>query len=75
MTRTMTMTLKAMGPGKAAAMARTRAQGTQIVSRAVGFAVVASGFVAIAMQGFARLAGHLTAEAAACVGGRRRAAQ
>jgi len=58
MTRTMTMTLKAMGPRKAAAMARTRAQGTQIVSRAVGFAVVASGFVAIAMQGFARLAGH-----------------
>ncbi|MEM5325576.1 hypothetical protein VSR34_03065 [Paraburkholderia sp. JHI2823] len=58
MTRTMTMTLKTMGPGKAAAMARTRAQGTQLVRRAVGFAVVASGLVAIATQGFALLAGH-----------------
>jgi len=58
MTRTMTMTLKTMGPGKAAAMARTRAQGTQLVRRAVGFAVVASGFVAMAAQGFALLAGH-----------------
>ncbi|WP_155836744.1 hypothetical protein [Paraburkholderia mimosarum] len=58
MTRTMTMTLKTMGPGKAAAMARTRAQGTHLVRRAVGFAVVASGFVAIATQGFALLAGH-----------------
>ena len=58
MTRTMTMTLKAMEPGKAAAMARTRAQGTQLVRRAVSFAVVASGFVAIATQGLALLAGH-----------------
>ena len=58
MTRTMTMTLKAVGPGKATAMARTRAEGTQIVRRAVGFAIVASGFVAIATQGLAHLAGH-----------------
>jgi len=58
MTRTMMMTVKTMGPGKAAAMARTRAQGTQLVRRAVGFAVVASGFVAMAAQGFALLAGH-----------------
>ncbi|WP_321930640.1 hypothetical protein [Paraburkholderia guartelaensis] len=58
MTRTMTMTLKTMGPGNAATMARTRAQGTQIVRRMVGFAIVASGFVAIATQAFAHLAGH-----------------
>ena len=54
----MTMTLKAVGPGEAAAMARTRAEGTQLVRRAVGFAIVASGFVAIATQGLALLAGH-----------------
>jgi len=54
----MTMTLKTMGPGNAAAMARTRAQGTEIVRRVVGFAIVASGFVAIATQAFAHLAGH-----------------
>jgi hypothetical protein len=58
MTRTMTMTLKTLGPGKAAAMARTRAQGTQIVRRAVGFAIVASGFVVIASQALAHFAGH-----------------
>ncbi|HEY4804737.1 MAG TPA: hypothetical protein VIH96_19185 [Paraburkholderia sp.] len=58
MTRTMTMTLKTMGPGTAAAMARTRAQGTQLVRRAVGFAIVVSGFVAIAAQGLALLAGR-----------------
>ncbi|MCP3707438.1 hypothetical protein M3I54_10650 [Paraburkholderia sp. CNPSo 3274] len=58
MTRTMTMTLKTMGRGEAATMARTRAEGTQIVRRVVGFAIVASGFVAIAMQGLAHLAGH-----------------
>ncbi|NLP61515.1 hypothetical protein [Paraburkholderia sacchari] len=55
MTRTMTMTLKTMGPGRAAAMARTRAEGTQAVRRAVGFAIVASGFVALASQGLAHL--------------------
>lgn len=55
MTRTMTMTLKAMGPGRGAAMARTRAEGTQTVRRAVGFAIVASGFVALASQAFAHL--------------------
>jgi len=58
MTRTMTMTLKTVGRGEAAAMARTRAEGTQIVRRVVGFAIVASGFVAIATQAFAHLAGH-----------------
>lgn len=62
MTRTMTMTLKTMGSdegaGNAATMARTRAEGTQIVRRAVGFAIFASGFVAIAAQTFAHLAGH-----------------
>ncbi|WP_157025225.1 hypothetical protein [Paraburkholderia heleia] len=58
MTRTMTMTLMTMGRGEAAAMARTRAQGTQTVRRVVGFAIVASGLVAIAMQGLAYLAGH-----------------
>ncbi|MEM5312218.1 hypothetical protein [Paraburkholderia sp. JHI869] len=62
MTRTMTMTLKTMGAGKgsgnAVAMARTRADGTQIVRRMVGFAILASGFVAIATQAFAHLAGH-----------------
>lgn len=55
---TRTMTLKAVGPGRAAAMARTRAEGTQMVRRAVGFAIVASGFVALATQGLAHLAGH-----------------
>jgi hypothetical protein len=39
-------------------MAHTRAQGTQIVRRVVGFAIVASGFVAIATQALAHLAGH-----------------
>lgn len=58
MTRTMTMTLKSMGQGEAAVMARTRAHGTQLVRRAVGFAIVASGFVALATQGFAHLIGH-----------------
>ena len=58
MTRTMTMTLKTMGPGNATAMARTRAQGTEIVRRVVGFVIVASGFVAIATQAFAHLAGQ-----------------
>ncbi|MCX5539805.1 hypothetical protein M3A49_09910 [Paraburkholderia sp. CNPSo 3076] len=58
MTRTMTMTLKTMGRGEAATMARTRAEGTQLVRRVVGFAIVASGFVAIATQAFAHLAGH-----------------
>ncbi|MDR3097486.1 MAG: hypothetical protein LBV73_10465 [Paraburkholderia sp.] len=58
MTRTMTMTLKAVGPGRAAAMARTRAEGTRVVRRAVGFAIVASGFVALASQGLAHLMGH-----------------
>ena len=58
MTRTMTMTLKAVGPGKAAAMARTRAEGTQLVRHAVGFAILTSGFVALATQVFAHLAGH-----------------
>ncbi|SDB83630.1 hypothetical protein [Paraburkholderia lycopersici] len=62
MTRTMTMTLKTMGAGEArgeaAAMVRTRAQGTQLVRRAVGFAVVASGLVALAVQGLAHFAGH-----------------
>ncbi|CAM2175932.1 conserved hypothetical protein [Paraburkholderia sacchari] len=55
MTRTMTMTLKTMGPGRGAAMARTRAEGTQAVRRVVGFAIVASGFVALASQGLAHL--------------------
>jgi len=55
---TRTMTLKAVGPGRAAAMARTRAEGTQMVRRAVGFAIVASGFVTLAVQGLAHLAGH-----------------
>ena len=58
MTRTMTMTLKTMGPGNATAMARTRAQGTEIVRRVVGIVIVASGFVAIATQAFAHLAGQ-----------------
>lgn len=58
MTRTMTMTLRTMGRGEAATMARTRAEGTQIVRRVVGFAIVASGFVAIATQALAHLAGH-----------------
>ncbi|WP_322030777.1 hypothetical protein [Paraburkholderia sp. J76] len=62
MTRTMTMTLKTMGAddgaGTAATMARTRADGTQIVRRVVGFAIFASGFVAIATQIFAHLAGR-----------------
>ena len=58
MTRTMTMTRKALGPGRGAAMARTRAAGTQAVRRAVGFAIVASGFVALATQGLAHLIGH-----------------
>ncbi|CAD6511278.1 hypothetical protein LMG27952_00472 [Paraburkholderia hiiakae] len=58
MTRTMTMTLRTMGRGEAATMARTRAQGTQIVRHVVGFAIVASGFVAIATQALAHLAGH-----------------
>ncbi|MFX1671373.1 hypothetical protein PWR63_03575 [Paraburkholderia sp. A2WS-5] len=55
MTRTMTMTLKAVGPGRGAAMARTRAEGTQTVRRVVGFAIVASGLVALATQGLAHL--------------------
>ncbi|WP_321913149.1 MULTISPECIES: hypothetical protein [unclassified Paraburkholderia] len=58
MTRTMTMTLRTMGRGEAATMARTRAEGTQIVRRVVGFAIVASGFVAIAMQALAHFTGH-----------------
>jgi hypothetical protein len=58
MTRTMTMTRKSLGAGEASAMALTRAHGTHIVRRAVGFAIVASGFVAIAAQGLAHLAGH-----------------
>ena len=58
MTRTMTMTLRTMGRGEAATMAHTRAQGTQIVRRVVGFAIVASGFVAVATQALAHLAGH-----------------
>lgn len=59
MTRTMTMTLKTVGAGSGAAMARTRAEGTQVVRREVGFAIVASGFVALASQGLAHLI-HLT---------------
>ncbi|WP_167759944.1 hypothetical protein [Paraburkholderia pallida] len=58
MTRTMTMTLKTVGAGRAAAMARTRAEGTHVVRRMVGFAIVASGFVALATQGLAHLMGH-----------------
>lgn len=58
MTRTMTMTRKTLGSGAAAAMAQTRAQGTQIVRRVVSFAILASGFVAIASQVLAHLAGH-----------------
>jgi hypothetical protein len=55
MTSTMTMTLKAVGPGRGAAMARTRAAGTQTVRRVVGFAIVASGFAALAAQALAHL--------------------
>ncbi|POR56064.1 hypothetical protein B0G62_101460 [Paraburkholderia eburnea] len=58
MTRTMTMTLKAVGTGRGADMARSRAQGTQIVRRVVGFAILSSGFVALVTQVLAHLAGH-----------------
>ncbi|HTR07543.1 MAG TPA: hypothetical protein VMJ11_13025 [Paraburkholderia sp.] len=59
MNRTMTMTLRTMAPGKPAAMARTQhAQGMLLMRRAVGFAIVASGFAAIAAQGLAHLTGH-----------------
>lgn len=58
MTRTMTMTIKTLGHGEAAAMARTRADGTQFVRRVVNYAVLASGVVAIAAQSLAHLVGH-----------------
>ena len=56
MTRTMTMTLKTVGPGRGAEMARTRAQGTQFVRNVVSFAIVTSALVAIAAQGLAHFA-------------------
>ncbi|WP_322042629.1 hypothetical protein [Paraburkholderia sp. J67] len=58
MTRTMTMTLKAVGAGRGATMARTRAEGTQFVRRVVGFAIVTSSLVAIASQAMAHLIAH-----------------
>ena len=58
MNRTMTTTLRTMPPGNAAAMARTHAHGALLMRRAVGFAIVASGFAAIAAQGLAHLTGH-----------------
>ncbi|WP_167061001.1 hypothetical protein [Burkholderia sp. Ax-1719] len=58
MTRTMTMTLKTVGTGRGADMARSRAQGTDIVRRVVGFAILSSGFVALLTQVLAHIAGH-----------------
>lgn len=58
MTRTMTMTLRTVGTGHGANMARSRAQGTEIVRRLVGFAILSSGFVAILTQVLAHIAGH-----------------
>ncbi|MBN3852676.1 MULTISPECIES: hypothetical protein [unclassified Paraburkholderia] len=58
MTRTMTMTRKAMGAGRGAEMARSRADGTQMVRRVVGFAIIASVFVAIASHAFTQLPAH-----------------
>ncbi|WP_321840643.1 hypothetical protein [Paraburkholderia bannensis] len=58
MTRTMTMTLKTVGTGRGADMARSRAEGTQIVRRVIGFAILSSGFVAILTQILAHMAGH-----------------
>jgi hypothetical protein len=58
MTRTMTMTRRAMGTGRGAAMARSRAEGTQLVRRVVGLAIIASVFVAIASHAFTQLPAH-----------------
>ncbi|MBB3257876.1 hypothetical protein F4827_002742 [Paraburkholderia bannensis] len=58
MTRTMTMTLKSVGTGRGADMARSRSHGTEIVRRLVGFAILSSGFVALLTQVLAHIAGH-----------------
>ncbi|MBN3813405.1 hypothetical protein [Paraburkholderia sp. Ac-20347] len=53
MTRTMTMTLKTVGAGRGAEMARTRAQGTQFVRRVVSYGILTSTLIAIAAQALA----------------------
>jgi hypothetical protein len=58
MSRMMSMTLKAVGPVRATAMAHAHSVGLEAMRRAVGFAIVASGFAVIAAQGFAQLMGH-----------------